>query len=114
VKVKAGAGRDLGITSKQKNVYEYFVDNDYINLMNIKLLAGRNFDPRIAADTQTAVIINEAMMNDFGWAINRRGWATAHRIQRRLEDAGGDRRGKRFSFQAIQPKNRTANVSPVQ
>jgi putative ABC transport system permease protein len=54
---------------KQKNVYEYFIDNDYINLMNIKLLAGRNFDPRIASDTQTAVIINEAMMNDFGWTI---------------------------------------------
>jgi putative ABC transport system permease protein len=55
--------------NKQKNVYEYFVDNDYISLMNIELLAGRDFDPQIVADTQTAVIINEAMMNDFGWTI---------------------------------------------
>jgi len=53
----------------QKNVYEYFVDNDYISLMNIPIIAGRNFDPGIASDTQTAVIINEAMMNDFGWTI---------------------------------------------
>ena len=52
---------------KNKNVYEYFVDNDYIKLMGIKLIAGRNFDPKIASDTQTSVIINEAMLQDFGW-----------------------------------------------
>jgi putative ABC transport system permease protein len=55
---------------KHKQVYEYFVDNDYINLMGIQLLAGRNFDPKIASDTQTAVIINEAMLKDFGWTVN--------------------------------------------
>ncbi|MEO6541601.1 MAG: ABC transporter permease [Ferruginibacter sp.] len=52
---------------KQKKAYEYFVDNDFISLMNIKLIAGRNFDPKIASDTQTSVIINEAMLQDFGW-----------------------------------------------
>ena len=55
---------------KQKNAYEYFVDNDFINLMDIKLIAGRNFDPTIASDTQTSVIINEAMIKDFGWTAN--------------------------------------------
>ncbi len=54
---------------KDKNVYEYFVDNDYIKLMGMELIAGRNFDPKIASDTQTAVIINEAMLNDFGWTV---------------------------------------------
>ena len=54
---------------KHKDVYEYFVDGDYIDLMEMKLIAGRNFDPRIASDTMTSVIINEAMMNDFGWTI---------------------------------------------
>jgi putative ABC transport system permease protein len=55
---------------KHKNVYEYFVDHDYISLMGMKVIAGRNFDPGIASDTQTAVIINEAMLKDFGWKLN--------------------------------------------
>ncbi|MBL0183379.1 MAG: ABC transporter permease [Chitinophagaceae bacterium] len=56
-----------GYNGKQKNAYEYFVDNDYIKLMGIEIVAGRNFDPKIASDTQTSVIINEAMVKDFGW-----------------------------------------------
>jgi len=52
---------------QHKNIYEYFVDGDYVRLMGFKLIAGRNFDPRIASDTMTAVIINEAMATDFGW-----------------------------------------------
>ncbi|MEO6252366.1 MAG: ABC transporter permease [Ferruginibacter sp.] len=59
-----------GYNGKQKNAYEYFIDNDYIKLMGIELIAGRNFDPKIASDTQTAVIINEAMLKDFGWTAN--------------------------------------------
>ncbi|HXL56362.1 MAG TPA: FtsX-like permease family protein, partial [Chitinophagaceae bacterium] len=54
---------------KDKLVYEYFIDHDYMNVLGLKLLTGRNFDPTIASDTVTSVIINEAMMNDFGWAL---------------------------------------------
>jgi putative ABC transport system permease protein len=67
------AGAELGTgfdyEGKQKEIYEYFVDNNYINLMGIQILAGRNFDARLASDTLTSVIINEAMMNDFGWTL---------------------------------------------
>jgi putative ABC transport system permease protein len=55
---------------KLKQVFEYYIDKDYIPLMRMQLLRGRNFDPRIASDTVTSVIINEAMMNDFGWTID--------------------------------------------
>jgi putative ABC transport system permease protein len=55
---------------KQKDVYEYFVDADYIKLMGMKMIAGRDFDPKIASDTMTSVIINEAMLNDFGWTLD--------------------------------------------
>jgi putative ABC transport system permease protein len=55
---------------KLKQVFEYFIDKDYIPLMRMQVLRGRNFDPRIASDTVTSVIINEAMMNDFGWTID--------------------------------------------
>ena len=54
---------------KNKAVYEYFVDPDYMHVLGLKLIAGRNFDPAISSDTVTSVIINEAMMNDFGWTL---------------------------------------------
>ena len=55
---------------KHKDVYEYFIDTNYLDLMGIKLLAGRNFDSHFADDTVKSVIINEAMMKDFGWTLN--------------------------------------------
>lgn len=56
---------------KNKQVLECFVDKDYIPLMGIQLLAGRNFNSDISADTVTSVIINEAMVQDFGWTAKK-------------------------------------------
>ena len=53
-----------------KNVFEYYVDADYIPLMGIQLIKGRNFDPKIASDTINSVIVNEAMVKDFGWTTD--------------------------------------------
>ncbi|PHN01938.1 ABC transporter permease [Flavilitoribacter nigricans] len=50
-----------------KSLYEYFVDDRYLDVMDIPLLAGRNFDPTISADTLTSVIFNESAAKDFGW-----------------------------------------------
>ncbi|MES1221467.1 MAG: ABC transporter permease, partial [Bacteroidota bacterium] len=50
-----------------KEVYEYFVDNNYIPVMGMQMIAGRNFDPNISSDTVTSVIVNEEMVKDFGW-----------------------------------------------
>ncbi|HEY6503048.1 MAG TPA: ABC transporter permease [Chitinophagaceae bacterium] len=50
-----------------KDVFEYFVDPDYIPVMGMQLIAGRNFDPKIADDTTISIIVNEAMVKDFGW-----------------------------------------------
>jgi putative ABC transport system permease protein len=52
-----------------KDVFEYFVDPDYIPLMGMQIIAGRNFDSKIASDTVTSVIVNEAMVIDFGWTV---------------------------------------------
>ena len=52
-----------------KYMYEYFIDNNYLQVMGMKLLAGRNFNPGIASDSVTSVIINEAMMKEFGWTF---------------------------------------------
>ena len=53
-----------------KDVFEYFIDPDYIPLMGMKLLRGRNFDPKFTEDTVTSVIVNEAMVKDMGWTMD--------------------------------------------
>ena len=53
-----------------KSIYEYSIDPNYIKVLGMKLVAGRNFDSSIANDSTNSVIINEAMVNDFGWTLN--------------------------------------------
>ncbi|NUO00226.1 MAG: ABC transporter permease [Saprospiraceae bacterium] len=55
--------------NKEINIYEYFVDPDYLKVLGLKLLAGRNFDLRFASDTLTGVIVNEAAVREFGWTV---------------------------------------------
>jgi putative ABC transport system permease protein len=52
---------------KHKEMYEYFVDADYLPVMGIRLIAGRNFSSAIASDTVSSVILNESAVKDFGW-----------------------------------------------
>ncbi|HZI54481.1 MAG TPA: FtsX-like permease family protein, partial [Chitinophagaceae bacterium] len=80
--ITAIAGAELGLgegtgwsrsgfeyNGNHKDVFEYFIDHDYIPLMGMQLVAGRNFDAKIAEDTTTSIIVNEAMVRDFGWTI---------------------------------------------
>ncbi len=55
---------------KLKQVYEYYIDDSYIPMLSIRILAGRNFNHAIASDTISSVIINEEMVKDFGWTID--------------------------------------------
>ena len=55
---------------KLKQVFEYFIDPDYIPLMGMQMIRGRNFDPNITSDTVNSVIVNETMARDFGWSID--------------------------------------------
>lgn len=50
-----------------KDVFEYFIDPDYMQVLGIQLLQGRNFDLSLSSDTVSAVIVNETMVRDFGW-----------------------------------------------
>jgi len=53
---------------KSKDAFEYFIDPDYIPLMRMQIVRGRNFDRNVADDTTTSVIINETMAKDFGFS----------------------------------------------
>lgn len=52
-----------------KDVFEYYIDNDYLNVLGMQLLAGRNFSLNFAADSIRSVIVNETMVRDFGWTM---------------------------------------------
>lgn len=54
---------------EHKDVIEYYVDQDYIPLMGMQVIDGRNFDPKFTEDTATSVIVNEAMVKDMGWTM---------------------------------------------
>lgn len=71
-----GLGEGTGLSlhpfdyeGEHKEVYQYAVDAEFIPLMGIRTLTGRNFNDNISADTMTSVIINEAMVKDFGWTV---------------------------------------------
>jgi len=54
------------IHGEDKSAYVYRVDHEYIPLLGIQLLEGRNFDPNIPSD-KNAIIINEALVKDMGY-----------------------------------------------
>ena len=55
--------------NKDRLVYEFHIDHDYLNVLGMQLLAGRNFDPAISSDTTNAVIVNQKLVQEFGWTL---------------------------------------------
>ena len=43
------------------------MDENYLEVMGMELVAGRNYDPSYGSDQQESIIINEAMMESLGW-----------------------------------------------
>lgn len=52
---------------EEKTINTIFVDYDFLNLMQIKLLDGRNFSRNISTDDSLAYIINETAAKWLGW-----------------------------------------------
>jgi putative ABC transport system permease protein len=51
---------------KGDGAIEYDVEPDYLGVMNMKLLAGRNFDADRPEDSISSVIVNTAFLEDYG------------------------------------------------
>jgi putative ABC transport system permease protein len=45
---------------------QWFVDEDYINTLGLKLIEGRELSEKIASDSQ-ALVVNQAFVKAFGW-----------------------------------------------
>ena len=50
-----------------KEVYEFGVEANYVDFFDLELVAGRNFDPARSTDSTHALLVNEALVADFGW-----------------------------------------------
>ncbi len=55
-----------------KKVYRNFrmnaVDNDFVKALDLKIIAGRNFSKDNPADITNAMIVNEALVKEYGWS----------------------------------------------
>jgi putative ABC transport system permease protein len=61
-----------GIEGPEKNMQEfrsntYFVDDDFLNQYQIRIIAGRPFSNKITSDFKNAMIINEAALKSLGY-----------------------------------------------
>lgn len=54
-----------------KNVYRNFrmnaIDSGFVRTMNIQIVAGRNFSEGNSADVTESMIVNEALVKEYGW-----------------------------------------------
>jgi putative ABC transport system permease protein len=90
----AGGGwGDMGFSDDQKVYRECkfnTVDPYFLPTYGIKLVAGRNFDPKNSADNFGSIIVNQAFVKKFGWTnpLNERlpGKFPAHRVIGVTED----------------------------
>ena len=57
-------GGGLKFGDKVEGVIEYPIDYDYLQVMGMKLIAGRHFDPTITSDSVSSVIVNEALVKN--------------------------------------------------
>ena len=48
-------------------IASFEVDEDFLNVLDIDLIAGRNLDSERGTDAQEAVMVNETAVRDFGW-----------------------------------------------
>jgi len=57
-------GHGYEINGKVLSIIEYPIDDHYLDVMGMRLIAGRNFDVAIASDTTTSIIVNEALVQN--------------------------------------------------
>ncbi|WP_425390840.1 ABC transporter permease [Ekhidna sp.] len=68
-----GFGKNVMSVETNEGVMEIYgvdwfgVDYDYVDVLGIELVAGRNFSREFPSDTASGVLVNEAMVERFGW-----------------------------------------------
>lgn len=68
--VQTGGWFRMGFTDDQqqvRNIHGNVVDADFISAFGISIKQGRNFSDRNTSDKRQAIIVNEALVDYFGW-----------------------------------------------
>jgi len=52
----------------ERSAYMYRVESDFVDVMDMNLTHGRTFHPDRGTDSTDAVIVNQAMVLDYGWS----------------------------------------------
>jgi putative ABC transport system permease protein len=67
---EGGSFHEITFQERSITINEFSIDPDYIPLLKMQVLSGRNFNPAIASDTINAIIINEELMHELGLKLN--------------------------------------------
>ena len=51
---------------KDRTAYVYRIDEKFVDLMKLEMVAGRNFDLKYPTDSTDAVIVNQALVDEYG------------------------------------------------
>jgi len=54
----------------EKGVNFVFVDHDYFDVMDMKIIEGRNYDKELQTDLEESILINEALIPSMSWGEN--------------------------------------------
>jgi len=73
-------------TDGLSKVETFDVDYDFVDLMDIDVLAGRNFAPTLRGDENGSILINEAAVRFFGWGSPEK--ALGKWVKRRVKRDG--------------------------
>lgn len=68
--VQTGGWFQMGFTDNQeqiRNIHGNIVDSEFITSLGINIKQGRNFSDENTSDSRQAIIVNEAMVEYFGW-----------------------------------------------
>jgi putative ABC transport system permease protein len=52
---------------RKREFHFNIVDHDFIETYRIEILQGRNFSAEIASDERRAILVNQALVDDYGW-----------------------------------------------
>jgi len=55
-------------TMVEKAINNYYIDYDYLDMMGIKIIEGRNYEKERGTDADKAFIVNETAVREYGWA----------------------------------------------
>ncbi|HLL44665.1 MAG TPA: FtsX-like permease family protein, partial [Segetibacter sp.] len=96
-----GAGFDY--KGETKGVIMYPVDADYLKVMGMQLIAGRDFNSALASDSTSSIIVNQALLKDFNLTLDN---AIGQQLMQKRFEGGNEPKTiigvvKDFNFSAL-------------